>query len=162
MSQSTIYVYTMNRLGQVGAWSRYTMPFPTDYFTQLDNDLYIRSGDEVYRLDPSVFTDDGDPFTSVIQWPWLDFGQIGQTKMMAGFDVAGDGTVSVQFGYDQANRSAFTQSWNIDPVTDSVPGGILPMPLAAPSISVKLTYTSTEEWRWDGFTVYLQDFRLTS
>jgi hypothetical protein len=159
---TTIFVYTISSIGKVGAWSRYVFPFVIDYTTQLGNDLFLRAGDTVYRLDQDALDDDGVAFTSVIWWPWLDFGQIGRQKMMAGFDIQGDGTVSVQFGYDERSDTVLTDSWNINPVTDSLPDMVLPFPLTAPSISVKLTYEGPQAWKWDGFTVYLQDQRLMS
>ena len=43
------------------------------------------------------------PFEGSIQWPWLEFGQPGVTKMLYGFDIVGEGAVSVSFGIDQSN-----------------------------------------------------------
>ena len=166
VGDSEVFVHTINQLGAVGAWSRYVFPFPISYFTQLGNDLYARSGDTVYRMDTDVYFDnatalvDGDLFASVIQWGWLDFGQPGVTKQMIGFDMSGTGTASVQFGYDQRNLSTFTTAWTVD--IDTLPGGILPMPIAAPTISVKLTFAGGEAWEWQSFVAYFNDFRLTS
>lgn len=96
-------------------------------------------------------------FDAIIQWPWLDFGKPGVNKMMEGFDIAGIGTASVEFGYDQSNLQSFTQKYPITP--DSVPGQIVSMPLNAPSISVKLTYDGGQAWEWSAFQVLIQDQR---
>lgn len=166
VGESEVFVHTINQMGQVGAWSRYVFPFPISYFTQLGNDLYARAGDTVYRMDTDVYFDnvtaseEGDLFAGVIQWGWLDFGAAGVTKQMIGFDMSGTGTASVQFGYDQRNLTTFTTAWTID--IDTLPGGILPMPLAAPTISVKLTFVGGEAWEWQSFTAYFNDFRITS
>jgi len=164
--ETTVFVYTMNHGNRPGSWSRYVFPFFVDYWTQLDNSLYIRSGNDVLRLDETVTNDfDGDTereqtFDGVIQWPWLDFGAPGVTKKMTGFDLTGTGNVTVQFGYDQRDTTIYTTAWTIN--SDTMPGGIMAMPLAAPTISVKLTYPGGQQWEWQAFTTYLQDFRVTA
>jgi len=165
MSDSTVFVYTMNQYGKVGAWSRYVYPFQLEYFTQLGNDLYGRAGNTVYRFDANSVYDNevsgtGDPFAGIIWWPWLDFGAPGTTKQMVGFDLTGTGQVNVQFGFNQRDITAFTQSWTVD--ADTLPDGVLPMPLAAPTISVKLTFSGGQQWEWQAFNAYFQDFRITS
>jgi hypothetical protein len=95
---STVFVYTMSRTGEVGAWSRYLYPFPTiDAFCQLNDVLYIRSGDDILQVDPTVLYDYASDtylsgnrqtaFPGVVQWQWLDFGQPGITKQFDGIDV---------------------------------------------------------------------------
>lgn len=165
---SSILVYSMTKLGSVGAWSRYELPFATDDWAIAGNSLYLRSGDFIHRLDGSVVGDEVGvpsevwqfeivPFPGVIQWPWLEFGQPGVTKMLYGFDIVGQGEVSVSFGIDQTNGGLFTPRYAVP--ADTVPGMVIPMPLAAPSLSVKLTYDGSEPWQWNALGLYLQDLR---
>lgn len=165
---TSILVYSMTKLGSVGAWSRYELPFATDDWAIAGNSLYLRSGDFIHRLDGSVVGDEvgvpGEvwqfeivPFPGVIQWPWLEFGQPGVTKMLYGFDIVGQGEVSVSFGIDQSNGGLFTPGYAVP--ADTVPGMVIPMPLAAPSLSVKLTYDGSEPWQWNALGLYLQDLR---
>lgn len=170
MSQTTVFVYTMNRSGKVGAWSRYEFPFAIDDWTILGRDLYLRHGDYVSRLDASRETDEVDtgvaivrqPFEWFVQWPWLDWGAIGVTKQLDGFDIVGTGVARIQFGFDQSNGGLWTAEWAIP--ADSVPGQLLPMPLAAPSLAVRVSFTSSDEVRTglDALTLHLQDFRAES
>jgi hypothetical protein len=150
-----VWVYTMNAVGQAGAWTRYTFPFAIEAFAQLDNDLYLRDAFAVRVLSDAVSIDempnaipthDRVPFDSVIQWPWIDTGQVGQNNMMVGFDVVGTGIPDVQFGYDQTNDSAFTASYIVDP--DTLMGGIITMPLSCPTISPRITYHGAEDSFW--------------
>jgi hypothetical protein len=162
---STAFVYTMNKVGAVGAWSRYVFPFPIQDFTQLDDHLYIRSGNDVLRLDDGVITDfAGDPrelgFDGLIQWPWLDMGMPGITKQMVGFDLVGNGVASIEFGFDQSQKGYFTDPYEVP--EDTVPGMIIPMPLMAPSFSVRLTYEGGQAWKFDALNVYLNDSRMTA
>lgn len=160
---STVFVYTMSQIGSVGAWSRYVFPFPIDDFTQLADDLYIRSGDDILKVDANEVTDyAGDPreqpFTGVIQWPWLDFGAPGVTKQLVGFDIVGSGETSVQVGYDQSAKGIFTAPFTVP--ADSVPGMMIPLPIMAPSMSFKLTYEGGARWQFNALNVTLNDMRL--
>jgi len=159
---TTAFVYTMTRVGQVGAWSRYVFPFAVDDWAIRGDDLYLRSGDYIHRMDDEVVGDEVTPgnvvpFEGVIQWPWLDFGQPGVTKSLYGFDMVGIGDVAVEFGYDQSNGGAFTDAYTVP--ADTVPGMVIPMPISAPSFSVRLRYSGTEQWQWNAFSLYLQDLR---
>ena len=167
-----VFVYTMNQLGKIGAWSRYVFPWVIDDWTILGSDLYLRHGDEVSKVDVSresdELVDDSEAgkvrqsFEWTIEWPYLDFGAMGVTKQLIGFDIVGTGVASIQFGYDQTNDSYWTDPWQI--VADNVPGQVLMMPLAAPTIAVRLTYTGNDEQPtgWDALNLYLQDFRTAA
>jgi hypothetical protein len=163
MSNTTVFVYSMNKVGSVGAWSRYIFPFPVDDFAQLGDYLYIRSGDDVLRVDPDALVDfQGDlrqsTFEGVIQWPWLDFGNPGVTKQLVGFDIVGTGTASIQIGYDQSNKNVYTAAFDVP--ADSVPGMMIPLPVMAPSMSVKLTYAGGQAWQFNALNITLNDMRL--
>ncbi|WP_312237308.1 hypothetical protein [Stenotrophomonas sp.] len=160
--ETTVFVYTMTQTNQVGAWSKYVLPFEVDGWCIAGDSLYVRSGDNIH-----VFNDEevGDEvsvgsiklFEGMIQWAWLDFGQPGVTKSLYGFDIVGLGDVAVSFGYDQSNGGYFTDPYTVP--ADTVPGMVIPMPLSAPSYSVRLTYDGTQDWQWNAFSLYLQDLR---
>lgn len=159
---TTVFVYSMTRMGQVGAWSRYEFPFVVDDWAIAGDELYLRSGDYIHRVDDSVTGDEVFPgavelFQGVVQWPWLEFGQPGVTKMLYGFDIVGQGEVSVSFGIDQTRGQLFTPPYRVP--ADTVPGMVIPMPLAAPSLSLRLTYDGSEPWQWNAAGLYLQDLR---
>jgi len=156
------FVYSISSIGQVGAWSRYVFPYTVDDWCLGGDGLYLRSGDFIHVLQEDLLGDETDPgtiepATGLIQWPWLDFGQPGVTKSLYGFDVVGTGDVAVSFGYDQSNGGYFTDPYAIP--ADTVPGMVIPMPLSAPSLSVRLTYDGTQAWQWNAFSLYLQDLR---
>lgn len=166
---STVFVYTINQFGQVGKWSRYTFPFAIDAFAQLDDDLYIRSGDDLLRVDDAAWQDrqlpdgTGVPIPGTVQWPWLEFGQPGVSKQLVGFDLVGSGAPSMSIGYDQSNDAAFTPPFAVPP--DTVPGMVIPLPVMAPSMSLRITYTrdaATRTWQLQAANLYLQDQRLTA
>lgn len=103
----------------------------------------------------------GVPFYGTLQWPFVDMGQLGTNKQMAGFDLVGTGTVSVSFGYDQRNFGLYTTPYSMD--ADGLPGaGIVPMPITAPSFSMKLVFDPNQVWKWNAANIYLTDDRGSS
>lgn len=142
-----VFVHTLN--GGKGKWSRYLFPFSVDAFSQLGNDLYIRHGDEVSVVDESVATDDKDgasiDFAGTVWWPWLDNGAPAQTKMLESVEYVGTGQApSISIGYDQRDPNAFTMPYLID--ADTLPGDPIPIPVAAPTMSVKLQFAGGAAW----------------
>lgn len=173
---TNVFVYTMNRIGEVGAWSRYLFPFVIEAFCQNGNDLYIRcntvgqTGSDIVKVDVTALQDFASDthgrtayFTGVVQWPWLDFGAVGTTKKLDGIDVIATstgGTLAISVGYDQSNTSRMTTPFNI--AADTLPGNFIPMPLMGPSFSVQLEFSSQYEWQIQAVNVYLQDQRITA
>jgi len=157
MAQDTVFVYTMNKSIQGGAWSRYVFPWIIEHFAYLQDSMYIREGDKIHRIVETSNDDSTVGFLGVIQWPWLDFGQPGVDKMLIGFDNIGEGTSSIEISYDQSQPANFTPTLAIP--ADSVPGQIIPLGVVAPSMSVKLTYDLLQDWEWKSFTLFLNDLR---
>lgn len=157
MATDTVFIYTMNRGVQGGAWSRYVFPWTIEHFAQLETTLYMRHENDVSFVIEGALDDDGVNFDGVIQWPWLDFGQPGVNKMMYGFENVGDGSCSIEVGYHQGSPGTFTGSFPI-PV-DTFPGQMIPFNINAPSFSIKLTYDGGQSWQWNYFSMYLEDMR---
>lgn len=153
MTTSTVFVCTLS--GGKPKWSRYEFPFATDAFTQLGEDLYIRSGDVVRRMDPDAITDEvgGEPqaIPGTVRWAYLDAGAPARDKHLEGFDVIGTGACSVQFGYDQRDPDVLTDAFAVD--ADTAPGGFIPYEIVAPSLSVQLTWAAGG-WSLDRVGLY--------
>jgi hypothetical protein len=155
---STVFVYTMRAAGRRGDWSRYVLPFAVAGFAQLGNRLYIRHGDEIGVVTEGLLTDavggEAVPFAGRVQWNWLDLGAPGQSAFLEGFDVEGAGVPAISFGYDQRDTSAFTTPWAFDP--DTLGGGMVPFPLQAPSLSVRLDFEAGTAWSLKRVILYTQ------
>jgi hypothetical protein len=160
MATDTVFIYTMNRGVQGGAWGRYVFPFTIEHFTHLENTLYMRHEDTIAYVIEGATDDDGVGYEGIIQWPWLDFGAPGVNKVLDGFDIVGNGTASIEFGYDQTTLGTFTTSYAIP--SDTYPGQVIPFPLHTPSMCVRLTYDINQDWQWNALNLYLQDMRVTS
>lgn len=99
----------------------------------------------------------GTPFGGVVQWPFLDFGYMGVDKALEGFDVSADAPegVDVSICYDQRDFSQRTPDYHVP--GDTVPGFIVPMPVTAPSFSLRLSFPPGERWEWFSANLYLHD-----
>jgi hypothetical protein len=158
------FVLTMNGGKSDMSWSRYVFPSNIDVATIKGSALYLRSGDKVWRFDKDTLRDDeGDAnvqFVGQIWWPYLDFGALGVTKSMIGFDVVAAGTFTVSFGYNQTDDTQFTTPYSI--VGDTLTGDIIPMPIAAPSFQMRLEFAGNELWEWNASAMHVQNWRPTS
>lgn len=158
-AHSQVFVYTLNQVGQVGAWSRYIFPFDITYACQKGDAAFVRTGNQVYELNEIFGTYDfyesdlQTPFNGMIQWPWLDMGMAGADKMIHGFDIVGYGTVQVQFGYDQTNVNTMTEPYEVS--SDTLTGQPIMFPLTAPSYSVRLIYEGGQNWGFNAMNIYL-------
>ncbi len=153
-----IFVYSQSRLGKVGAWSRYVFHYDVEYNTQLAGLLYLRAGNDLYVLDEDALNDDGVTFEGLISWPHLDMGSPGTAKQIIGVDVVGYGACTVSLGWDQTNAAAYTTPYAV--VADTVTGGMIPIPIMAPSIAVTIVYSGGQAWQLNAANLYMQDMSM--
>lgn len=163
----SVFVYTMSRTGEVGAWSRYVFPFPISGFCFNGDDLLIHSEDDVLKVDPSALQDyagnaSASYFPCAVQWPYLDFGPIGFTKQFYSMDItcSQNTGVTVTMYYDQTNPNAVSDPFVIS--GDSVPGMQIPIPFMCASMGIRLAFSSQDQWQLDALNVYLKDLRPTA
>lgn len=157
-----VFVLTTNE-GKKGKWSRYVFPEAITDTTLLDNDLYVRTAThKVWRVSEEFLVDDyylgyGVEFYGVAHWPHMDLGSLGTEKQFVGFDLVADAPegVSVSIGYDQRNVAARTADYAMD--ADSLPGKLVPFPVAGPSFDFKLTFEPNQAWEWFASVLYVQD-----
>jgi hypothetical protein len=110
--------------------------------------------------------------TGLIQWPYLDMGTLGRNKMMVGVDIIGEGSCTIQIGFNQSDKSTFNDNPGFATSTgvttpyfvaidDTVPGEPLAFPINAPSYSPILTFTSTtaslNTWSLQAVNIYVTD-----
>ena len=156
---TTVFVHALT--GRSGKWSTYTFPFSVEAFAQLGDRLYIRSGDRILVVTEDLLTDDVDgvatPFGGTVWWPYVDFGVPAATKQLEGFDLVASGKPSVSVMWDQRDMAKATTPYAIDP--DTWPGGIVPLPLMAPSFSVRIDFEPGYAWKLQSLTLYVSQSR---
>lgn len=159
-AHTDVFVHTRTK-GKSGSWSRYSFPFQITEFALLGNDLYFRHGDAINVFDKTLTYDehavDGDvtEFPGFVQWNYLDCGQVGTTKHMSGFDFIGTGLPSFSIGYDERFMDRYTTPYAIDP--DTLPGGIIPLEVVAPSLSVRVDFEAGTAWSLSSVLLYVDD-----
>ncbi|WP_273430481.1 hypothetical protein [Chitinibacter tainanensis] len=139
------WVYSFSRTAKISAWSKYILTYPIDDLTELDNVLYIRSGDDVYRMDAAAYTDNGNVFSVDIETQFLDFKLPGVLKQILAMDAAFTGTGSVAHRYDPRDPSLITSP--PVPITgDTRAGRTLPVELITPNISIVINNKDASEF----------------
>ncbi|MFD1121831.1 hypothetical protein ACFQ2T_04900 [Methylophilus flavus] len=152
-SGNTAVVYTFSRTASIYAWSVYEFPFNLDYLDELNAELYIRSGDDVYRLDRTVKTDDGVLYSVDIELAYLDFKSPGILKQIQAMDAVVSGSCQISHRYDPRSTELVTNP----PVTiqgDSRPGYLMPVELCAVSIAPVIRNFDDEDFELHQLTYY--------
>ncbi|MBA3588206.1 hypothetical protein [Methylibium sp.] len=142
---NTAAVFTFSRTAKISAWSIYEFPFSLDYIDELDTFLYIRSGDEVYRMDRATWTDAGVPFTVEIETSFVDFKGPGVLKQILAMDAVVSGTAEFSHRYDP--RSPSIETFPAVTITgDTRPGTQYPVELMTTSLSTVVRNSDDQEF----------------
>jgi hypothetical protein len=97
------WVYSFSRTAKISAWSKYTFPFTIDDACVLNQELYVRTGNSVYRVSDAVYKDGTSAIPLVdVQMFYQDGKRPGVLKQYTGMDLIGTGmwTVSHLFAAD--------------------------------------------------------------
>jgi hypothetical protein len=109
-------------------------------------------------------------FPGLLQWPYVDFGNLGVNKMLIGLDLVGTGAVTIQIGFNErdpttfSDNPGFSTSLNVTPpytisAEDTLPDQPIPIPLNAPSFTLILSFAGNQAWQWDASNMYINDQR---
>jgi hypothetical protein len=148
----TMYVYSVSRTAKIAAWSRYALPFAVDAMAELQGTLYFRTGDDVYKLTPDVYTDDGAEYEVLIQLPYMDFKSPGQMKQIYGIDLVMEGECYFSMGFDVRNAAAVTSEVRV--VGNTRGGGMVPFEVCGTEFSPQFRNQNDQPFRLDALTVY--------
>lgn len=154
MDGTTVWVYAFSRTAKIAAWSRFELPVAADDATVLNGELYVRNGNNVYKVVGDQYADNGSPPQVSIELPFLDFKAPGVMKQLVGVDAVVQGSANVQFRYDPRNPELIT-----DPIPlsgDTRPGAMTPVELCAVSVAPLITHQANEDFRLDALTVYYE------
>lgn len=110
------------------------------------------------HFDDDVIFVDGEavvsePFEGYMAWNYLDFGLIGEDKTLESVELSVDGEVAISIGWDQrrGQQSRATAPYTVD--GDTVNGTPIPIGITAPSMQIRLTFSSDQAWKWFATTV---------
>jgi hypothetical protein len=151
----TAYVYSFSRTSKISAWSAYTFPFVIADVTELDGDLYFRSGNSVYKLDDAATTDAGVPFTVAIEFPFLDFKTPGVLKQIYGLDAVMAGSANLSLRFDARQADFITPAVAVS--GDTRPGEMTPVEVVSVGVAPVLDSAADATFELHALTFYYEN-----
>jgi hypothetical protein len=139
------WVYSFSRASKVSAWSKFTFPFSIDDACVLNQELYVRTGNDVYKVTDAVTKDGVSSIPLVdVQMYFQDGKRPGVTKQFTGMDVIGTGqwTISHKFLNPDLQSTLETDAYEYPAVTE--PGNLYPVELITTRIAPHLTHQKDE------------------
>jgi hypothetical protein len=145
---STIYAYTLSEIAKQKDWSTWVLPFTVDYMVEHNGQLFVRSGDDVYRFDPDQTTDDGTAITWRLRFQYIDLGS-KMRKQWNFLRLVQTGTSRVNFYYDARDPSAVMVGPELVNSTQTLD----PSYIGLVTESMSIEFTGTGRWQLDSFTL---------
>lgn len=139
------WVYSFSRASKLSAWSKYTFPFTVDDACVLNQELYVRTGNDVYKLTDAV-TKDGVssiPRVDVLMY-FQDGKRPGVSKMFTGLDVIGTGTPTISYQFFDPDTQDVRETDGHEYPAMTEPGGLYPVEILATRIAPHLTHQKDE------------------
>jgi len=150
-----MFVYSISRQSKIAAWSRYQLPFIVDAHATLDGELYLRSGDDVYRFTDEAHDDAGVPFEVVLELPYMDLKSPGQMKRVVGADVVMEGEAEFSVAYDvRYPDNAYTPPVLVRGNTRPI--GVIPVECSGTEFSLRFRCHNSQPFRLDAVTLYFE------
>lgn len=150
-----LFVYSFSRTAKIAAWSQYFLSAPVDDFAELGQVLYMRSGDDVYKLDEAASTDNGQQYEVLIDLPYMDFKRPGVLKQIYGIDVVVEGSCEFSIGFDVRNPDAFTPPVRVRGNTR--PGGMIPVECAGTEFAMRVRNYDSKPFRLDSVSIHYHE-----
>lgn len=149
---SRVYAYKRLPLRKVTGWTYWDLPVSVDYWTELNGELYVRSGDEIYKFEPDCVKDEIGDLPQDVEWrvETQRFGdkKVGSAKRWDWFDILQSGTSKVSMLLD-VNTDVQTR---VATITDATldEGWI---PLMDRSQTLGMVFEGTGAWNLESFQV---------
>jgi hypothetical protein len=153
-AETKVYVYAFSRAVKLSAWQTFTLPITVDAAAVLNNQLYVRAGDEVYRVDDTNYADDHTssptPPLVEIEMFYQDAKTPGVLKMFTGFDGVMTGSAEIAFKWQEKleDGTIVENTTGYTPVTgDLRPGALHPMELCSVSVAPIIRHRANEQFK---------------
>lgn len=150
-----VVVFTFSRTSGVSAWSLYEYPFNLDYIDELNADLYLRSGNNNYKLNTAVKSDDGVLYPVVIEMAYLDFKSPGIIKQIISMDAVITGTCTIAHRFDQRSVDLITNP-AVTITGDTMPSSVLPVELMTTNLAPALNNLDANEFELHQLIYYFE------
>lgn len=149
-------VFTFSRTAGISAWSIYEYPFAIDDMDELNTELYLRSGNDVYKVDRDIKTDDGTLYNVDIELAYLDFKSPGVLKQVLAMDAVITGTCNISHRFDPIEPTLIT-SPSVQVIGDTRSRYLYPVELMTTSLSPVINNFNNEEFELHALTYYFEN-----
>ena len=112
----TIYAFTISKTAKITAWSEYSLPWKVDDWTLLDSQIFLRTGNALYRLTDEVFRDSYETGKSITVFASGGTGITTVTSTSHGRSNSDEVIISGTTNYNGTYTiaSATTNTFNIE------------------------------------------------
>jgi hypothetical protein len=148
------WVYAYSKVSKVRAWCKYTFPFSIDDATVLNGETYLRSGDDVYIVDPAYFRDGNEDIDVEVAFAYQNCKAPGVTKVFQGLDVICSGTTRVSVAFDPNTPDEETDQ--IEYLGDHPAGTMTPLEVVAEKIAPVFRHAENEDFLLQSVTAYFE------
>ena len=146
---TNVWLYTTSPVSKVTGWTQWQLPVPVEYMVELDGQLYIRSGNTLYRMTPGYA--DGTSFT--FQPQYITCGSPKLRKFFSTINVSMFGAATLTFFDDVRDTSVSDAGFTVDGVTgplDDIYVGITTEAIC-PQFSGRIGANPAQKFKLDGF-----------
>ncbi len=140
---NVVWCYSFSRTSKISAWSRYTLPFTVDDATVLNQELYVRVADDVYRVSDTTYKDGALSIPLVdVQMFFQDGKSPAVTKQFSGVKIIGEGQWTISYLFAVENQVLESTAYELPAI--SAMGELHPVELMAERIAPHLTHQKDE------------------
>lgn len=97
----------------INAWSEYTTGYQIDNMCVFSNNVYIRSGNNIYKYGGET-GNEYDASEVVVEMPYLDANKAATFKYVNGVDLTCEGQWKIELGFDYTNPTARDEIATVD------------------------------------------------
>lgn len=139
------WVYSFSRASKISAWSKFTFPFSIDDACVLNQELYVRTGNDVYKITEAV-TKDGIssiPLVDVTCY-FQDGKRPGVLKQWTGLDFIGTGNPTISYQYYDPDTQTVNETAGYEYPAMTEPGNLYAIEMLTTRIAPHLTHQKDE------------------
>lgn len=158
------YVYSFSKAVKLSAWQTSQFTVLIEAAAVLNNQLYVRVADVVYRVDNSAYADETTdaPTPPMVEMEtfYQDCKTPGILKMFWGFDGLMKGSCEIAFKWQHKLHDGHVVEGVTDwqEVTDDLrPGAIQPMEICAVAVAIKVRHNGDEDFRCSNLTLHYEN-----
>jgi hypothetical protein len=153
---STVWVYTFSRTSKISAWSKFTLPFTIDDATVLNQELYVRTGNDVYKVSEAVYKDGVSSIPLVdVQMFFQDGKRPAVLKQFTGVDTICTGQPTISYLFAADNQALESQQYELPAVSE--PGVLYPVELMATRIAPHIQHQKDEAFELSSLMLHYEN-----